>query len=176
MDSNPFTFKNSNNYDINNNPLFSPNSDESYHYFRQTDELFDDIFKFNSFEKNNDENLILGFEFGNLPNLSIEPPNLNIPNEGMSTTTATRMPANHEIRVKTTPPIFKIEKLKKKFIGRRNRDIVYLYEAEHTKFEKKDVLTKIKKAAYNNFLELTNKNIKDSKDEEIKKREIELKK
>ena len=176
MDSNPFTFKNSNNYDINNNPLFSPNSDESYHYFRQTDELFDDIFKFNSFEKNNDENLILGFEFGNLPNLSIEPPNLNIPNEGMTTTAATRMPANHEIRVKTTPPIFKIEKLKKKFIGRRNRDMVYLYKAEHTKFEKKDVLTKIKKAAYNNFLELTNKNIKDSKDEEIKKREIELKK
>ena len=40
----------------------------------------------------------------------------------------------------------------------------------------KDILTKIKKAAYNNFLRLINKNIKDSKDEEIKKREIELKK
>ena len=66
--------------------------------------------------------------------------------------------------------------MKKEFIGRRNRDIVYLYEAEHTKFEMKDVLTKINKAVYKNFLGFTNKNIKDSKDLEIKKREIKLKK
>jgi hypothetical protein len=49
MNSIPITFKNSNSYDINNNLLFSP-SDESNHYFRQPDELFDDSFKFNSFE------------------------------------------------------------------------------------------------------------------------------
>ena len=175
MNSIPITFKNSNSYDINNNLLFSP-SDESNHYFRQSDELFDDTFKFNSFEQNKDDNLLFGLEFGNLPNLSIEPLNLNIPNEGMTSTAATPISANPEIRVKSIPPIFKIQKVKKKFIGRRNRDIVYLYKAKHTKFEMKDILTKIKKAAYNNFLRLINKNIKDSKDEEIKKREIELKK
>ena len=172
MHPSPNTFQNSTNYDINNNPIFSP-SDESNHYFRQPDNLFDDTFQFNNiFDQNSDDNLL----FSNFPYLSTEAPNLNIPNEGMTTTAATRMPANPEIRINTIPLVFKIEKVKKKFIGRRNRDIAYLYEAEHTKFEKKNMLTRIKKASYNNFLKNSNKNIKDSKDEEIKKREIELKK
>ena len=38
------------------------------------------------------------------------------------------------------------------------------------------MLTKIKKASYNNFLESFNNNLKNSKDEEIKKRKIKLRK
>ena len=73
-------------------------------------------------------------------------------------------------------PYFRGYKKKKTLLVRRKRNRIYINEAGHNKFEKKDVLTKIKKRAYNSFLELINKNIKDSKDEEIKKRKIKLRK
>ena len=60
--------------------------------------------------------------------------------------------------------------------GKRKRNIIYSKKAKHTKFEKKNILTKIKKKAYNNYLKLFNKNIKDSPDEEIKKKKIQLRK
>ena len=106
----------------------------------------------------------------------IEPANRNISNEVIATAAATKMHAKHEIRAKKTCPIFEVKKEKKTLLGRRKRNRIYLNEAGHNKFEKKDVLTKIKKRAYNSFLEFINKNIKISKDEEIKKRKIKLRK
>lgn len=53
---------------------------------------------------------------------------------------------------------------------------IYKYKAEHTKNETKNIINKIKKASYNNFLESFNNNLKNSKDEEIKKRKIKLRK
>jgi hypothetical protein len=46
----------------------------------------------------------------------------------------------------------------------------------HDKYEKKNILTKIKKRAYNNHIKFTNKSIDDSPDEEIKKRKIKIQK
>ena len=46
----------------------------------------------------------------------------------------------------------------------------------HDKYETKNIMTKIKKAVYNNDIKFTNKTIEDSTDEEIKKRKIILKK
>ena len=77
------------------------------------------------------------------------------------------------VNVRRTYPIFRTEKTT---IGRRKRDINYPDEAEHTKFEKKNVLTRNKKASYNNFLDYFNKEIKNTKDKEIQKEKIELKK
>ena len=134
----------------------------------------------------NDNSLLSGFQFGNneiyifddvsLPIQRIEPANQNIPNEAMITVSATQMHANPEIRAKKTYHLFEVKKEKKKLLERRKRNIIYRYETRHNKFEKKDVLTKIKKGSYNNFLGLTNKNIKDSKDGEIKKKQIKLRK
>jgi len=112
----------------------------------------------------------------NLPIKSIEPANTNFHNEIMATAAATKMHAKSEIRAKKICPIFMVKKEKKTLLGRRKRNRIYLNEARHNKFEKKDVLTKIKKKAYISFLGLINKNIKDSKDEEIKKRKIKLRK
>ena len=106
----------------------------------------------------------------------IKPANRNISNEVIDIAAATKMHAKHKIRAKKTCPIFMVKKEKKTLLGRRKRNRIYLNEARHNKFEKKDVLTKIKKKAYNSFLGLINKNIKDSKDEEIKKRKIKLRK
>ena len=59
--------------------------------------------------------------------------------------------------------------------GKRKRNIIYSRKAKHTKFEKKNILTKFKKKVYNNYLEFINKNIKDPPDEEIKKRKRKIK-
>jgi len=164
----------SSNFDINNNPFSSPSprSNESYSSFRPDNEPFDDIFWVNRFNIYGIDNLRLWSQLFdnalynndnvNLPSQNIEPPNLNIPIEAMATIATTQNPANLEV--------------KKKFIGRRRKNKIYGYEAVHTKFEKKDILTKIKKASYNNFLRLVNKNLKDSEDEELKKRKIKLRK
>jgi hypothetical protein len=186
MDSLSDIFNNSNNQDINDNPLYTPILNESNYYFHPLDEPYDNSFEFNRFEQNSDDNLLSVFPFDNkennffdavnLPMKSFEPANRNIPNEAMSTEAATKMHVNHEIRTKKTCPIFEIKKDKKTLLGRRKRNRIYLNEAGHNKFEKKNILTKNKKRAYNSFLELFNKNIKDSKDEEIKKRKIKLRK
>ena len=89
----------------------------------------------------------------------------------MITATATQIHANPEIRARKTWHLFEAKKEKEILLGRIKRNKIYLNEAWYIEFEKKDV---IKKGVYNNFLELTNKNIKDSKDEEIKKRQIKL--
>ena len=186
MDSLSDIFNNSNNQDINDNPLYTPILNESNYYLHPLDEPYDNSFEFNRFEQNSDDNLLSGFPFDNkennffdavnLPMKSFEPANRNIPNEAMSTEAATKMHANPEIRTKKTCPIFEIKKDKKTLLGRRKRNRIYLNEAGHNKFEKKNILTKNKKRAYNSFLELFNKNIKNSKDEEIKKRKIKLRK
>jgi hypothetical protein len=100
----------------------------------------------------------------------------NIPIEVRTTSVTTKMPVNHEIISNTTSKIFEIKKEKKFLGGKRKRNIIYIRKAKHTKFEKKNILTKIKKKVYNNYLKLINKNIKDSPDEEIKKRKIKLRK
>ena len=100
----------------------------------------------------------------------------NIPIEVKTTAVTTQMPVNHEIISNTTSKIFEIKKEKKFLSGKRKRNIIYTRKAVHTKFEKKNILTKIKKKAYNNYLKLFNKNIKDSPDEEIKKKKIQLRK
>ena len=186
MDSLSDIFNNSNNLDIYNNPLYTPSPIESNYNLLSLDEPNDNTFEFNRFEQDSDDNLLSGFPFGNnenncfdamnLPMKNIEPANRNIPNEAMTTAAATKIYANHEIKAKNTCPIFEIKKEKKKLLGRRKRNRIYLNKAEHNKFEKKNILTKTKKGAYNNFLELTNKNIKDSKNGEIKKRKIKLRK
>ena len=186
MDSLSDIFNNSNNLDIYNNPHYTPSPIESNYNLLSLDEPNDNTFEFNRFEQDSDDNLLSGFPFGNnenncfdamnLPMKSIEPTNRNIPNEAMTTAAATKIYANHEIKAKNTCPIFEIKKEKKKLLGRRKRNRIYLNKAGHNKFEKKNILTKTKKGAYNNFLGLTNKNIKDSKDGEIKKRKIKLRK
>jgi hypothetical protein len=66
----------------------------------------------------------------------------------------------------------------KKFLDRkRKRDKNDSDKAKvHDKYEKKNILTKIKKRAYNNHIKFTNKSIDDSSDEEIKKRKIKIQK
>jgi len=186
MDSLSDIFNNSNNLDIYNNPLYTPSPFESNFNLLSLDEPNDNTFEFNRFEQDSDDNLLSGFPFGNndnncldnmnLPMKNIKSANRNIPNEAMTTAVATKIYANHEITAKNTCPIFEIKKEKKTLLGRRKRNRIYLNKAGHNKFEKKNVLTKTKKKAYNNFLEFTNKNIKDSKDGEIKKRKIKLRK
>ena len=95
----------------------------------------------------------------------IKPANRNISNEVIDIAAATKMHAKHKIRAKKTCLIIEVKKEKKTLLGRRKRNRIYLNEARHNKFEKKDVLTKIKNKAYNSFLGLINKSIKDSKDE-----------
>ena len=178
-------FNDSNNHDTNNNPIFSPFLNESNDFLPQADEPYGNNFEFNIFEHINYDNLLPRFQFDNnelnifddtdLPIQHIEPPNPDIPNEAMTTATATQMPANPEIRAKRTA-IFEMKKVKHKFLGRRKKNRIYKYKAKHTKNETKNIMNKIKKASYNNFLELFNNNLKDSKDEEIKKRKIKLRK
>jgi hypothetical protein len=177
-----------NNYDINNNSISSPSlneSNDSNDFVPQSDELNNNNYEFNNSEQFNNDNLLSRFPFGNdelnsfddehLPIQQFEPPHPYIPNEVMTTAAVTQMPANPEISVQRTP-IFEIKKVKHKFIGRRRKNKIYTYKAEHTKKETKNMLTKIKKASYNNYLDLINNNIKDSKDEEIRKRNIKLRK
>ena len=83
---------------------------------------------------------------------------------------------NPEIISNTTSKIFEIKKQQKFLGGKRKRNIIYSKKAKHTKFEKKNILTKIKKKVYNNYLEFINTNIKDPPDEEIKKKKIKLRK
>ena len=185
MSFNSHIFNDSNDFDINNNPIFSPSLNESNDFLPQADEPFGNSLEFNIIEHINNNNLLPGFQFDNnelnifddthLPIQHIEPPNPDIPNEDMTTATATQMPANPEIRVKRTA-IFEMKKVKHKFLGRRKKNKIYKYKAEHTKNETKNIINKIKKASYNNFLESFNNNLKNSKDEEIKKRKIKLRK
>ena len=58
------------------------------------------------------------------------------------------------VNVRRTYPIFRTEKTT---IGRRKKDRIYLNKAKHTRSEKKNVLTRNKKASYNNFLDYFNK-------------------
>lgn len=175
---------NSNNFDVNNNPIYSPTSNEYDPLFQPQTDPFDDIFESNYFNQDRDDYLLPWLQspnnaFYNLDNLNlprqiIEPPNPNNHNEAMTTRDKTQMPVNPEVRVKKV--FFRITKKKHKLIGRRKKNRIYGYPAKHTKFETKNILTKNKKGAYNNFLEFFNKSVKDSKDEEIKKRKIKLRK
>ena len=175
---------NSNNSDIFNSPIFSPPSNEPSGFFQPQNEPSDDNFGFDYFSHNSDDNSLRWFQYHNneinnfdnvnLPSQIIEPPNGNIPNEAMTTAAVTQMPVNPEVRVEEA--IFKITKKKHKFIGRRRKDRIYTYDAGKTRFDEKNELTKIKKAAYNNYLDYTNESIRDSKDEEIRKRKIKLRK
>jgi len=76
---------------------------------------------------------------------------------------------NPEINVGATRYLLEV-KIEKKISGEKRKRYV------HTKYEKKNILTRIKKAAYNNYLKFINKNIEDSQDEEIKRRRIKLRK
>ena len=184
MYSKPQFLNNLNNFDVYNNPIYSPTSNEYFSLFKPQTEPFDDLIGFNCFNEDNDDNFLPWLQspnnsFNNLDNVNlfrqnIEPPNHNIPNEAMTTGATTQMPANPEVRVKKV--IFRITKEKHKLIGRRKKNRIYGYPANHTKFEPKNILTRNKKAAYNNFLAYFNKSIKNSKDEEIKKRKIKLRK
>ena len=75
----------------------------------------------------------------------IKPANRNISNEVIDIAAATKTHAKPEIRAKKTCPIIEVKKEKKTLLGRRKRNRIYLNEARYNKFEKKDVLTKIKK-------------------------------
>ena len=68
----------------------------------------------------------------------------NIPIEVKTTAAATQMPVNPEIIFNKTSKIFEIKKEKKFLGGKRKRNIIYIRKAKHTKFEKKNILTKIK--------------------------------
>ena len=162
----------------------SPSLNESNNDSLPPDKLYDNAFEFDSFEKNGDDNLLSGFPFGNKemnifddaysPIQHIESSNWNIPNEAKTTAFATQMPANPEFMSKKTSRIFEIKKQKHK--GRRKKNIIYVKKAKHPKSETKNILNKNKKGAYNKFLAFFNKDIKESKDEEIKKRKIKLRK
>ena len=163
---------------------FLPSLNESNNDLLPQDKLYDNAFLLDNFEKNRDDNLLSGFPFDKKemnifdnaysPIQLIEPSNWNIPNEARTTAFATQMPANPENMAKKSPPIFEIKKEKHK--GRRKKNIIYIKKAKHPKSEIKNFLTKIKKGAYNKFLSSINKDIKESKDEEIKKRKIKLRK
>ena len=144
-----------NNHDINNNPIFSPSLSESNDFLLQSDELNNNNFEFNNFEQFNNDNLLSRFPFGNDELNSFDDEHLPIPHIE---------PPNPYIpnEAMTTAAVTQMP--------------VYTYKAEHTKKETKNMLTKIKKASYNNYLDLINNNIKDSKDEEIRKRNIKLRK
>ena len=191
-DDDPYLFNNqfsmpflndSKNYDLP--PLFS--AEEEFNY--NSENNFDD--NFNSFwspgihsnsnlvrSPSNDNNTINNFDDEkDLENKIKDIPfKSNIPIEVKTTAFATQMPVNPTIIDNTTSKIFEIKKEKKFLGGKRKRNVIYSRKAKHTKFEKKNILTKIKKKVYNNYLKLSNKNIEDSQDEEIKKKKIKLKK
>ena len=187
------------NYDdpyLINNPISTPFLHNSNNY--DLPQLFssEDEFNYNS-ENNINDNLSSFWSPGIHSNLLSPPINeyndfdddkdlennikdipfkSNIPIEVKTTRVTTKMPVNHEIISNTTSKIFEIKKEKKFLSGKRKRNIIYIRKAIHTKFEKKNILTKIKKKAYNNYMKSFNKNIKDSPDEEIKKKKIQLRK
>jgi hypothetical protein len=96
------------------------------------------------------------------------------PNEPRTSTIATQMLDNPESRAGTNYHLFEVKKVLNK---KRKRDNIDSDNAKvHDKYETKNIMTKIKKAVYNNDIKFTNKSIEDSTDEEIKKRKIILKK
>jgi hypothetical protein len=172
-------------YDINNNPIYTPSLNQSNYDFRLPDELSDDSLEFYRLRQNNDDNLSLGDQLDDNENNYFHNVNAlmqnfeqhiqNNPHEAWITEVETQMHTNPEIlvNVRRTYPIFRTEKTT---IGRRKKDRIYLNKAKHTRSEKKNVLTRNKKASYNNFLDYFNKEIKNTKDKEIQKEKIELKK
>lgn len=92
----------------------------------------------------------------------------NIPNEQRISSIATQMLANPESRAGINCHLFKVKKVLNR---KRKRDNIDSDKAEiHDKNETKNILTKTKKAVYNNDIKFTNKAIEDSPDEEIKKK------
>ena len=118
----------------------------------------------------NSNNINTNFNQENIPILNIG----NIPNEPRAAEPVTQISVNPGIMARSSCHIFVVNVEKKIMLGKRNE--IYLNKAKHDKYEKKNILTRIKKAGYNNHLEYTNERIKDSPDEEINKSGIELKK
>ena len=116
----------------------------------------------------NSNNRNINFNQHNSPSQRIG----NIPIEPRTAATATQMTDNPENRAGTTCHHFVVKKV---LCKKRERDKIDSYKAEvHDKYEDKNILTKNKKAVYNNYRNFINKSIDDSPDEEIKKRKIKL--
>ena len=64
--------------------------------------------------------------------------------------------------------IFKVEKVKKKMLGRKRKNDFYINKNSHTKMFKDNIRTKLKKKLYNNILKLSNLQIEKSQNEKIK--------
>ena len=79
----------------------------------------------------------------------------------------------HNNKFKKKKVIFRFKKVKK-LLGRKSKNYIYNKGIIHTKYNRDNIITKIKRNLYNNFLEFINEKIKLSDNKEIKK--IKLKK
>jgi len=153
-----------NNYHLNNYSNYIPEE--------QINEDSDDNFN----DKNLDNNPSSSFQNNsNIRKINVKQEKFsgkskkNIANEPITKIATNQITANPEINVGTTSYFFDV-KINKNFLGKKRKKYI------HTKYEKKNILTRIKKAAYNNYLKFTNKSIEHSQDEEIKKKRIKLRK
>jgi putative sterol carrier protein len=167
-------------YDINNNPIYTPSLNQENYDFRLQDKLNEDSFEFNRSRLNNDDILTSSLnnqfddnEISYCSNVNSPMQNIEPHIQNMITAAETQMHTNPENEVRRTYPIFEIININ---LGRRKRDINYPDEAKHNKFEKKNVLTKTKKTSYNNYMKFFNKELENTEDTEIKKEKIKLKK
>ena len=157
----------------NNNNLLNISLNKISKLINDSDENFNENnldYNSSSSYHSNCNNRNINFNQHNSPSQRIG----NIPIEPRTAVTATQMPDNPENRAGTTGHHFVV----KKVLGRkRERDKIDSDKEEaHDKFEYKNILTKNKKAVYNNYRNFINKSIDDSPDEEIRKRKIKLQK
>ena len=77
MYSKPQFLNNLNNFDVYNNPIYSPTSNEYFSLFKPQTEPFDDLIGFNCFNEDNDDNFLPWLQspnnsFNNLDNVKLE--------------------------------------------------------------------------------------------------------
>jgi hypothetical protein len=173
-------------FDVNGDPIYTPSLNQSNYDFSQPDDSYDGPLEFYRSWQNNDDILLSRDQFNdneinyssnvNAPMQSIVPHLQNIPHEARITEAETQIHTNPENQVRRTYHLFEITTMEEKKIGRRKRDRTYPDNAEHTKFDPDNILTKVKKTSYNNYLEYYNEELKKTEDKEIEKEKIELKK
>ena len=169
-------------FDINGDPIYSPSLDQQNYNFNHVDETnandsFNNSFEqpnfspsqpnnnfyhilnnesFNNFveqpRQNNDDILSSMGQINTYENNYFQSPLIPIiPYEARNTEAETQRQPNPETKERRTYPIFEVISR-----GKRRGDKIYLHKAKHTKDEKGNHLTHIKKASYNNYLVLFN--------------------
>ena len=139
-------------YDINNNPIYTPSLNQENYDFRLQDQLNEDSFEFNRSRLNNDDILTSSLnnqfddnEISYCSNVNSPMQNIEPHIQNMITAAETQMHTYPENEVRRTYPIFEIININ---LGRRKRDINYPDEAKHNKFEKKNGVTCINENLY----------------------------